>query len=74
MATVIVVMLIFLGLRTGLVVASLIPLAIVMALLVMSIFGIGLDQMSLASLIIALGFIPLFYSLLHRIKYSAVDA
>ncbi len=73
-ATVIVVMLIFLGLRTGLVVASLIPLAIVMALLVMSIFGIGLDQMSLASLIIALGFIPLFYSLLHRIKYSAVDA
>ncbi len=50
-----VVMLLFLGLRTGLVVASLIPMAMVMALLVMSIFGIGLDQVSLASLIIALG-------------------
>ncbi len=49
------VMLISLGVRTGLVVASLIPSAIVMSLLVMSFFGIGLDQMSLASLIIALG-------------------
>ncbi len=54
-AIVIVVMLLFLGLRTGLVVASLIPTAIVMALLVMGVFNIGLDQMSLASLIIALG-------------------
>ena len=49
------VMLVFLGLRTGLVVASLIPVTIVTALLVMSVFDIGLDQMSLASLIIALG-------------------
>ncbi|MGD8845487.1 MAG: efflux RND transporter permease subunit [Desulfobacteraceae bacterium] len=49
------VMLVFLGLRTGLVVASLIPMAMVTALLVMSFFEIGLDQMSLASLIIALG-------------------
>ncbi|HEX9654400.1 MAG TPA: efflux RND transporter permease subunit, partial [bacterium] len=48
-------MLVFLGLRTGLVVSSLIPMAMVMALLVMSFFDIGLDQMSLASLIIALG-------------------
>ena len=48
-------MIIFLGLRTGLVVASLIPAAVAAAMLVMSIFGIGLDQMSLASLIIALG-------------------
>ena len=52
---VVVVMLITLGLRTGLVVASLVPMAIVMSLLVMSFFGIGIDQMSLASLIIALG-------------------
>ena len=50
-----VVMLVFLGLRTGLVVASLIPMAIVMSLLFMSVFDIGLDQMSLAALIIALG-------------------
>jgi multidrug efflux pump subunit AcrB len=52
---VIAVMLLTLGLRTGLVVASLIPAAIIMAILVMSVLGIGLDQMSLASLIIALG-------------------
>lgn len=52
---VVVVMLVFLGLRTGLVVASLIPMAMVMALMVMGFFDIGLDQMSLASLIIALG-------------------
>lgn len=52
---VLLVMLIFLGLRTGLVVASLIPMAMIMALLVMQWFDIGLDQMSLASLIIALG-------------------
>lgn len=48
-------MVLFLGIRTGLIVASLIPTAIAAALLVMGIFGIGLDQMSLASLIIALG-------------------
>jgi multidrug efflux pump subunit AcrB len=52
---VVLVMLASLGLRTGLVVASLIPMAIVSALLVMGLFDIGLDQMSLASLIIALG-------------------
>jgi len=49
------IMLIMLGLRTGLVVASLIPSAMIMSLLVMSFFDIGLDQMSLAALIIALG-------------------
>lgn len=49
------VMLLFLGLRTGLVVASLIPATMVAAFLVMSVFNIGIDQMSLASLIIALG-------------------
>jgi len=49
------VMLISLGLRTGLVVASLIPMAILAAFVLMSFFSIGLDQMSLASLIIALG-------------------
>ena len=49
------VMLLFLGVRTGLIVASLIPMAIFMALLLMSLLHIGLDQMSLAALIIALG-------------------
>ncbi len=54
-AIVLLVMLVMLGLRTGLIVASLIPAAMVSAILVMSFLGIGLDQMSLASLIIALG-------------------
>ncbi len=49
------VMLVFLGLRTGLIVASLIPMTMVTTLLVMNVLDIGLDQMSLASLIIALG-------------------
>ncbi len=52
---VLLVMLITLGIRTGLIVASLIPAAMIMAILVMSMLGIGLNQMSLASLIIALG-------------------
>ncbi len=52
---VLVVMLLFLGLRTGLMVASLIPTAMLATLFFMSVFDIGLDQMSLASLIIALG-------------------
>ncbi len=52
---VIVVMLISLGIRTGLVVASLVPMAMIMSIFIMSFFNIGLNQMSLASLIIALG-------------------
>ncbi|MEQ8661753.1 MAG: efflux RND transporter permease subunit, partial [Gammaproteobacteria bacterium] len=52
---VVVVMVLFLGLRTGLIVAALIPVAIIAAFPIMDVFGIGLDQMSLASLIIALG-------------------
>jgi multidrug efflux pump len=52
---VLLVMLISLGIRTGLVVATLVPMAMVMSLMIMGFFDIGLDQMSLASLIIALG-------------------
>lgn len=54
-ALVAVIMLLFLGIRTGLIVASLIPATILLSFLVMSLFNIGLDQMSLAALIIALG-------------------
>ncbi|MCP4221348.1 MAG: efflux RND transporter permease subunit [bacterium] len=50
-----IVMLIFLGLRTGLVVASLIPMAMVTTFMLMNIFNIGMDTVSLASLIVALG-------------------
>ena len=49
------VMLMFLGLRTGIVVASLIPAAIVMSMFLMGVFDIGLNQVSLAALIMALG-------------------
>ncbi len=48
-------MLLFLGLRTGLVVSTLIPAAMMATLLVMQLAGIGLNQISLAALIIALG-------------------
>ena len=49
------VMLFSLGLRTGLVVSTLIPASMIGTIFVMDQFGIGLDQISLAALIIALG-------------------
>lgn len=52
---VMIVMVLFLGLRTGLVVASLIPATILTTFLVMSWLSIGLDKISLAALIISLG-------------------
>ncbi|MEM9552869.1 MAG: efflux RND transporter permease subunit [Acidobacteriota bacterium] len=52
---VILVMIVSLGVRTGLVVASLIPVVMVSTFVMMSIFSIGIDQISLAALIISLG-------------------
>ena len=52
---VLLVMLVSLGLRTGLVVATLIPMAIITAFFFMPIFDVGINQMSLAALIISLG-------------------
>ena len=52
---VLVVMLLFLGFRTGLIVSSLIPGAMIIAILVLSLIGETINQMSLAALIIALG-------------------
>ncbi len=49
------VMLLSLGLRTGLLVSALIPLAMLLTIIIMQALDIGLDQVSLASLIIALG-------------------
>lgn len=54
-AIVLAVMLIFLGFRTGIVVASLIPAAMIMTLLWMDLIDVGLNQVSLAALIMALG-------------------
>lgn len=50
-----IVMFLFLGIRTGLIISSLIPTAMIMTFLFMGFAGFGLDQISLASLIIALG-------------------
>tara|TARA_B100000809_G_scaffold632_2_gene721 strand:- start:3957 stop:7070 length:3114 start_codon:yes stop_codon:yes gene_type:complete len=49
------VMLLFLGMRTGLVIASLIPIVIIMTLMIMGLMDIGLNQVTLAALIMALG-------------------
>ncbi|MEM7616866.1 MAG: efflux RND transporter permease subunit, partial [Pseudomonadota bacterium] len=48
-------MFVFLGLRTGLIVASLIPITIMASLVFMTLFDITINQISLAALIIALG-------------------
>lgn len=52
---VVLVMVLFLGLRTGLVVATLIPGAMIITFYAMQAFGITVNQVSLAALIIALG-------------------
>ncbi len=52
---VILVMVAFLGLRTGLVVGSLIPSTILASFFAMSVFDITINQISLTALIIALG-------------------
>ena len=49
------IMLASLGVRTGFIVAGLIPMTILSTFVLMSFFNIGIDQTSLASLIIALG-------------------
>jgi multidrug efflux pump len=54
-AIVTLVMLFSLGFRTGIIVATLIPASMVFAVLIMSVFDIGIDQISLAALIISLG-------------------
>ncbi|MTI33177.1 efflux RND transporter permease subunit [Xanthovirga aplysinae] len=54
-AIVFAVMLLFLGFRTGMIIASLIPMAILSTLMIMGLLDIWLDQVSLAALIIALG-------------------
>ena len=49
------IMLLMLGFRTGFIVASLVPTAMVATLVILQFLEISLNQMSLASLIIALG-------------------
>ncbi|OZV67678.1 efflux RND transporter permease subunit [Winogradskyella aurantia] len=52
---VLVVMLIFLGIRTGGIIASLIPMVTIMTLMLMGVLDMGLNQVTLAALIMALG-------------------
>ena len=54
-AIVVVVIVLFLGLRTGLVVATLIPTTMIISFYLMQLLGITINQISLAALIIALG-------------------
>ncbi len=49
------VVIVFLGLRTGLIVGSFVPMAMLLGLVVMSFMHIELQRMSIASMIIALG-------------------
>lgn len=49
------VMLVFLGFRTGSIIASLIPIVTIMTLMLMGLIGVGLNQVTLAALIMALG-------------------
>jgi multidrug efflux pump subunit AcrB len=52
---VLVVVMLLLGLRTGLIVGSFIPLVMLFGILMMRTFGIDMERMSLATMIIALG-------------------
>ena len=55
LAIVLIVVVIFLGLRTGLIVGSFVPLAMLMGLIIMWMADIELQRMSIAAMIIALG-------------------
>lgn len=55
LAIVLVVVILFLGLRTGLIVGAIVPLVMLVTLAIMQYSGIKLERMSLATLIISLG-------------------
>lgn len=54
-AVVLAVVMIFLGLRMGLIVGSIVPLTILMTVIGMTLWGVELQRMSIAAIIIALG-------------------
>jgi multidrug efflux pump subunit AcrB len=55
LAIVLIVVMLFLGLRTGLIVGSFVPLSMLLGLIVMRQFGIELERVSIVSAIVALG-------------------
>jgi len=54
-AVVLIVVILFLGFRTGFVVSAIIPLTILLSFIAMNIWGIDLQRMSIAAIIISLG-------------------
>ncbi|MFM2586787.1 efflux RND transporter permease subunit [Vibrio sp. TBV020] len=54
-AVVLAVVMVFLGLRMGLIVGSIVPLTILMTVIGMTLWGVELQRMSIAAIIIALG-------------------
>tara|TARA_A100000171_G_C2139703_1_gene153887 strand:+ start:3450 stop:6479 length:3030 start_codon:yes stop_codon:yes gene_type:complete len=52
---VLVVVILFLGIRTGLIVGTIVPFVMLVTLALMNVFNISLERMSLSTLIIALG-------------------
>ncbi|MDH3232140.1 MAG: efflux RND transporter permease subunit, partial [Alphaproteobacteria bacterium] len=54
-AIVLVVVMVFLGLRTGLIVGAAVPLTMLLAIIIMRLSGVELQRMSIAALIISLG-------------------
>ncbi len=55
MAAVLIIVMIFLGLRTGMIVGAMVPLTMMITLIGMSIWGIELHRISIAAIIVALG-------------------
>jgi len=55
LVVVLIVVMLFLGWRTGLIVGAMVPLTMLLSILVMRWIGVDLERMSLATLIIALG-------------------
>jgi len=54
-AVVLIVVILFLGFRTGFVVSAIVPLTILLSFIAMNIWGIELQRMSIAAIIISLG-------------------
>ena len=55
LAIVLAVVMLFLGLRTGLIVGSFVPLTMLLGIVVMRLYGVELQRMSIAAMIIAAG-------------------
>jgi len=55
LAIVLAVVMVFLGLRTGLIVGSFVPLTMLLGIIVMRLYDVELQRMSIAAMIIALG-------------------